>query len=565
MRGERAFALLTVAAVALSGCFGTPPNAPPVVNAHASAATAAAGEEVIFTGTGVDTDGSVVRFEWDFTSDGVPDFANATKATAAFRYPLPGAFHATFTAFDDTGASSSVTVNVTIVARFNFNADWGEQAGFAVHGAATLDPGLLLVTALPSGAPAPFTFRIGEGLVPVNNTTYRVAIPATQLQRYSTVRLEAIYNATPSGSRIFRSVPFFGSENDSVVTYHAVMEDTRALASGNSTLSATGSMSAQAAGNTSVMGFAGTATATSSYADPTGSSNASYALSSLAWNRSLSLTTGTFSTTDYAWFGTGRLTSTATGGFSTDLNLTEYRGTRYRGNLTFLRADGSGHYWSTASNSNGTVAYAVLGNTSVDALDGEGVSRKALVIVENQTYNGTLSGAPYLETNVSKTYEAVAEALENPELFVSWNTSGMIGSSPLSGSGSRFLDANGDGTFNPDPRPTLPFDGQFFVGLAPADLEVGDAFTVHNGAGGAARLEASNLRTEALVAPGFANAAVQTVTLSGAISGGGFTGSISADIVATGAHNQLRLRYDTTLASATGSLSSHLTLQARGA
>ena len=565
MRGERALALLIVTAVALSGCFGAPPNSPPVVNAHASAATAAAGEEVIFTGTGVDADGSVVRFEWDFTSDGVPDFANATKGTAAFRYPRPGAFHATFTAFDDKGASSSMAVNVTIVARFNFNADWGDQAGFLVHGAATLDPGLLLVTALPSGAPAPFTFRIGEGLVPINNTTYRVAIPAAQLQRYSTVRLQATYNATGSGSRIFRSVPFFGSENDSVVTYHAAIEDTRILPSGNSTLSATGSMSAQAAGNASVMGFAGTAAASSGYTDATGSSNASYALDSFAWNRSLSLTTGAFSTTDYAFSGTGRLTSAVTGGFVTDLNLSDYRANRYRGNLTFLRADGLGHYWSTASNSSGTVAYAALGNSSVEVLDGQSVSRKALVIVENLTYAGTLSGAAFLETNVSETYEAVAEALENPELFVSWNTSGTIGSSPLSGSGSRFLDANGDGTFNPDPRPTIPFDGQFFVGLAPADLEVGDAFTVHNGVGATVRLEASNLRTEALVAPGFANAAVPAVTLSGALSGGGFTGSIFADIVATGPHNQLRLRFDTTLTSATGSFSSRLTLSARGA
>src|SRR5690242_21739804 len=115
MRREAALAIAVAAAVALSGCFNQAPNQPPVVTAKASTDTAAVGDEVIFTGTAVDPDGSVVRQVWDFESDGNIDYLNTTRGTATHRYPLPGHFTATFYAEDDQGLRASTTVNITVV------------------------------------------------------------------------------------------------------------------------------------------------------------------------------------------------------------------------------------------------------------------------------------------------------------------------------------------------------------------------------------------------------------------------------------------------------------------
>ena len=565
MRAKAALAFLAAAAVALSGCFGAPPNAPPVVTAKASAGTVAVGDEVIFTGTAVDTDGSVVNFAWDFETDGNIDFLNSSRGAATHRFALPGLYTATFTAEDDKGLRASATVNVTVVARFTFNADWGNETGFLVHGAPTLLASALVVTVSPTGAAAPTVFRSGEGLTALNNTTYRVALQGLQLQRYGSIRVEVAYNGTASGFRVFRPVPFHAAENDTANIYAATINDVRNFGGANTTLSVTGQLTAETTPSHAVQRFEGSATSTTRSEEGGAFENGTYELAWLAWNHSISATEGTFATTDYAWSGTGNLTSETPSGAPVAIRYTEYRGTRLSGALTSLWTNGTGSFGRSSSNSTyGSVNVTSEGNTSFLATDGQGTSRLALRVVENRTYDGLLLGAPYFENNVSETLYAASDSFMNTALFEAWNSSGYAGATSLASTGSRFIDSDGDGTFNPDPRPVIPYDGQFFVGLAPGELEEGDAFTVHNGLGSTVRLEAAALRTEVLAAAGFTTAPVDVVSVSGNVSGAGLTGQMLIDLVASGPHNMLRLREQLQLFADTGSFSKQLVLSAKG-
>jgi hypothetical protein len=251
-------------------------------------------------------------------------------------------------------------------------------------------------------------------------------------------------------------------------------------------------------------------------------------------------------------------------GFPTWVGFTTFEGRRYLGNLTGLAVEGNGTFGAAGTATWGTINYTASGTQSVDAVDGQGATRRALRVDERVEYNGTLGGASYFEVNASQTLQAASDKLVFPDIFSSWNTTGHVGVTSLAGTGSRFLDSDGDGTFNPDPRPDLPYDGQFFTGLAPAELIPGDAFTLTNGLGAAARMVASNPRTEVLAAAGFTPEAVEVVDVGGEVAGGGLAGATAATVVANGAHSHLHLHASQTLVSATGHFASVLVLAARG-
>jgi flagellar hook assembly protein FlgD len=83
----------------------TVPNAPRTVTAPTL---------VSFNGTGSDTDGSIVKFEWDFTGDGVYDYSSPTTASTSFQYTSPGIFTAALRVTDDSGLTGIDTVDITV-------------------------------------------------------------------------------------------------------------------------------------------------------------------------------------------------------------------------------------------------------------------------------------------------------------------------------------------------------------------------------------------------------------------------------------------------------------------
>jgi flagellar hook assembly protein FlgD len=69
---------------------------------------------VAFNGTGVDSDGTITKYEWDFNGDGVFDFTSTTTAATSFKYESPGTFTAALRVTDDAGLTGVDTVDITV-------------------------------------------------------------------------------------------------------------------------------------------------------------------------------------------------------------------------------------------------------------------------------------------------------------------------------------------------------------------------------------------------------------------------------------------------------------------
>ena len=84
-------------------------NKPPVAGASASPESGTAPFDVVFTGTGSDSDGTVVSYEWTFG-----DGASSTSQNPTHIYNSPGTYTATLTVTDDDGATGSDSVVITV-------------------------------------------------------------------------------------------------------------------------------------------------------------------------------------------------------------------------------------------------------------------------------------------------------------------------------------------------------------------------------------------------------------------------------------------------------------------
>jgi PKD repeat protein len=69
---------------------------------------------VTFTATVADTDGSVVKYEWDLDGDGDYDVSGATKQTVTTQYPTPGPRTVGLRVTDDDGANGTAQRAITV-------------------------------------------------------------------------------------------------------------------------------------------------------------------------------------------------------------------------------------------------------------------------------------------------------------------------------------------------------------------------------------------------------------------------------------------------------------------
>ena len=84
-------------------------NQPPVAGASANPTSGTAPLTVAFTGTGTDSDGTVVSYTWTFG-----DGARSTSQNPTHIYNSPGTYTATLTVTDDDGATGTDTVAITV-------------------------------------------------------------------------------------------------------------------------------------------------------------------------------------------------------------------------------------------------------------------------------------------------------------------------------------------------------------------------------------------------------------------------------------------------------------------
>lgn len=560
MRARALPAILAGLAVLVAGCIQPPANEPPTVSATASTTEVEVYEDVVFTGTALDADGSVVRFEWDFNGDGTPDFINPTRGSALWRYSAPGTYKAVFTAYDEKGASARATVNISVVVKFKITADWRTDESYVLTAPGGLDSAKLRVRALSDGSAEASEFIVGSGLELLDaSQRYRITVPGTGPKKNIQTRVQVFYNDTLVGDRRVRAVPYLGSENDPSLTYRATFTEVRPLSDSSTQLFFDGSVDVVLAGGIISFSYAGGG-GSNVTTDMGGSTTvANYSFSRYELSESFDRDNASFFRVRNVWNGTGVLHSGIGSDFEVMVNLSRFSGTRMFGNLTGASAQGVGTFLGDIPGTGGAANYSLSGADAFEAPNGNGAAIRVLRIREVLTLNGTYGGAPFVQTNETERLVAVSEDYNHNDVKVAWNTTGALGGSNLTDSGVRFFDANGDGVFNPDPRPADVTDFKNLFGLMPAWLEQNDTFRVRASNGAFADMVAGPPESITLRAEGFAPEAVSVAEVRG--NGvGGLTGQLRESIVASGAHAGLRLSSDLELRFGASTLERHFLL-----
>jgi PKD repeat protein len=144
-----------------------PVNQPPsaTITSPAANTTVAAGQSVLFAGSGTDPDGTIGGYNWSFPG-GNP--ASSTLASAGnVTYSAPGTYVASLTVTDNGGLVSPAATRTITVPDFSISASPASQSvlvGGAANYTTTIAGGAgfasavsLAVTGLPAGASASFT------------------------------------------------------------------------------------------------------------------------------------------------------------------------------------------------------------------------------------------------------------------------------------------------------------------------------------------------------------------------------------------------------------------------
>ena len=97
----------------LSLLIGT--NARPLADGQANPALGNAPLNVLFDGSGIDDDGTIALYAWDFEGDGTYDYQDAADPSpSAHAYTVPGLYNAKFRVTDDQGSWDVDTVAVQV-------------------------------------------------------------------------------------------------------------------------------------------------------------------------------------------------------------------------------------------------------------------------------------------------------------------------------------------------------------------------------------------------------------------------------------------------------------------
>ena len=137
--GESASASITI----------TVENNPPVATADVVPSNGAIPLNVDLYGSGSDSDGSIVLYEWDFDGDGVYEWSSATTGTTTYSYNVVGTYNAVFRVTDNEGDTSTAVAVTTVISA-------GPEGSPTAEGSATPDSG-----------PAPLTVSFdGMGIDP---------------------------------------------------------------------------------------------------------------------------------------------------------------------------------------------------------------------------------------------------------------------------------------------------------------------------------------------------------------------------------------------------------------
>ncbi len=101
------------------------PNDAPVADAGLDLFNVTQGVQTFFHGTGVDSDGAISLYEWDFEGDGAFDTSNSSSGDAFHTYASAGSYVAVLRVTDNRGARGTDTASVLVKANQPPTADAG--------------------------------------------------------------------------------------------------------------------------------------------------------------------------------------------------------------------------------------------------------------------------------------------------------------------------------------------------------------------------------------------------------------------------------------------------------
>ncbi len=90
-------------------------NNPPIATADVFPSNGAIPLDVQLTGSGTDSDGNIVLYEWDFEGDGTFDFSSTTSGNTSHTYTTEGTYQAVFRVTDNDGKTATAHATTTAV------------------------------------------------------------------------------------------------------------------------------------------------------------------------------------------------------------------------------------------------------------------------------------------------------------------------------------------------------------------------------------------------------------------------------------------------------------------
>ena len=159
-------------AYAVTGIVHDGANQPPVAGASANPESGTAPFDVAFAGTGADSDGTIVSYEWTFGDDVSSPFVlyertfgdgvSSTSQNPTHIYNSPGTYTATLTVTDDDGATGSDSVVIIVTESANQPPVAGASAN-PESGTAPLDVAFTGTGTDSDGTIVSYTWTFGDG------------------------------------------------------------------------------------------------------------------------------------------------------------------------------------------------------------------------------------------------------------------------------------------------------------------------------------------------------------------------------------------------------------------
>lgn len=486
MRGAKVSLLAIVLVTAsLAGCFGNDgDNEEPIAEAGIDVEVEV-GEEVIFSGTGLDNDGSVVMFWWDFEGDGEWDWSGEIGSRIHV-YDRPGDYLAVLRVEDDEGARSTDSRWVNVTASVHITVDWASSSTFVVHVSASLDVDDMEVDWVLNGeSPTPVTrtFTHDAGIVKVNNTTYTVS-PTVVLEGGQRHLVKVRLGEVVIARRSIEVVDASDASGAYDAVYTSTLWDARTYGGNVTELWRNGTLSVESRIGWSRGEFNGTGS-WYTYTNRSGVITEQWVtLDDVVARMDL----GTdFGQTWWSHSGHGDMNQSSEAGFYVFAYVWDFLHEMDNGSLVHDDWRRVGRYTDSGDPNNTTGTFEWLRTTQGNMVfqNGEGDLYEVLKITSERTYEGTNRGQEFYLHNLSMEFDASRLIFDNRTIYIEGTQEfGMANDSGTwrwqNTTFSEYLDEGGDQVYNPDPLDYDPELGVRISGPRPRVLVVGDAFTATN-------------------------------------------------------------------------------------